>query len=309
MVHAIELMADAAAADEEASREAAEVDAERKAVDAMPESPAKEAAMQKLADDEAHAQQIAEEALVREMAAEKFRKLDFADVGAEDIITSGYAAARYLIAQDWRTPARFSAMVVGSSGITDELALASVHTVAPEPEQEPMPTTVDATTFASWDPDPQVGAVVVGMDTALTYRRLAKAALALQDPKCLFVATNMDAADNVGGAERLRLMPGAGAAVGALRGCTGREPVNCGKGGEWILQMMREEFSLVPHKTLIVGDRLDTDIAFGFAAGMRTALPLTGVTTAQMLAELPTDSVRPDFVLPSIASITLRADA
>lgn len=111
-----------------------------------------------------------------------------------------------------------------------------------------------------------------------------------------------------------------------------------------MLQMMREEFSLVPHKTLMIGDRLDTDIAFGFAAGtqhsllfpplslsfslararaqsgsyslcvngtmlragMRTALPLTGVTTTKMLAELPAGAVRPDFVLPSIASITLQ---
>ncbi len=249
----------------------------------------------------------------REMAAEKFRKLEIEGVEAEDIITSGYSAAQYLVAHEWRTPARFSAMVVGSAGITDELALASVHAVTPEPESEHAPgsisTTVDAATFASWDLDPQIGAVVVGMDTSLNYRRLARDALALQDPECLFVATNMDAADNVGGAERLRLMPGAGAAVGALRGCTGREPVNCGKGGAWILQMMRQEFSLVPHKTLMVGDRLDTDIAFGLAAGMRTALPLTGVTTAQMLADLPAGAMRPDFVLPSIASITLRADA
>ena len=72
-----------------------------------------------------------------------------------------------------------------------------------------------------------------------------------------------------------------------------------------MLQMMLDEFSLVPHKTLMIGDRLDTDIAFGLAAGMRTALPLTGVTTAEMLAHLPAGSTRPDFVLPSLASMTL----
>jgi hypothetical protein len=36
------------------------------------------------------------------------------------------------LAHGWRNPARFSAMVVGSAGITDELALASVHAVPPE---------------------------------------------------------------------------------------------------------------------------------------------------------------------------------
>ena len=48
----------------------------------------------------------------------------------------------------------------------------------------------------------------------LTYRRLAWASLALQDPECLFLATNLDAADNVGSGERPRLMPGAATAVG-----------------------------------------------------------------------------------------------
>ena len=72
----------------------------------------------------------------REMAAAKFRKLGIEEVGADDIITSGYSAARYLLAHGWRNPARFSAMVVGSAGITDELALASVHAVPPEPESE-----------------------------------------------------------------------------------------------------------------------------------------------------------------------------
>eukprot|EP01048_Picozoa_sp_COSAG05_P023609 COSAG05_NODE_5188_length_1242_cov_1.469816_1_plen_40_part_10 len=38
----------------------------------------------------------------------------------------------------------------------------------------------------------------------------------------------MDAADNVGTGERPRLMPGAGAVVGAVAGCTGRTPINCG---------------------------------------------------------------------------------
>ena len=179
----------------------------------------------------------------RKMAAEKFEKLGILGVAAEDIITSGYSAARYLRAQEFdrRGVGGISAMVVGGAGITDELELASIPTVAPEPEPElepPYPTSVSAASFNAWEVDPRVGAVVVGMDTQLSYRRVAAAALALQNPDCLFIATNMDAADNVGSGERPRLMPGAGAAVGALVGCTGREPVNCGKGGQWILELL-----------------------------------------------------------------------
>ena len=82
--------------------------------------------------------------------------------------------------------------------------------------------------------------------------------------------------------------------------------VNCGKGGPWIPQLMAEEYGLVPGRTLMVGDGLDTDIAFGAQTGMQTLLPLTGVTAQAILDGLGPDDVRPDFVVGSLADALLR---
>jgi ribonucleotide monophosphatase NagD (HAD superfamily) len=52
--------------------------------------------------------------------------------------------------------------------------------------------------------------------------------------------------------------------------------VNVGKGGAWLLPFLCAQYGLQPQEALIVGDRLDTDIALGVQGGLRTVLPLTG---------------------------------
>lgn len=229
----------------------------------------------------------------RVTAAAKFAALGIEGVTEADIVTSGFSAARYLEGQEFER----TALVIGMPGLLTELAAAGIQVEeAPSEllpdilqEGEKPPVLLDAATFRDWEPlgrpgspmghHSRIGAVVVGMNTGLTYAQIARAALELQNPSCLFIATNLDAADNVGNSARPRLMPGAGAVVGALTGCTGRTPINCGKGGQWIIELLEREFSLAPERTLMVGDRLDTDIAFGAACGMQTLCCLTGAFT------------------------------
>jgi phosphoglycolate phosphatase len=188
----------------------------------------------------------------RKDAATKFKQLGIEGVESADIITSSFSVASYL-----RVHPGFedqTAMVVGMSGIFDELSAAGIPTVAAACSSSSSGGTaaISSEEFRGWEPVAGVGAVVVGMDAALSYPQIARAALQLQDPRCLFLATNLDAADNVGGAGHPRLMPGAGAAVGALAGCTNRQPLNCGKGGTWILELLQREFQLEPERTLMV---------------------------------------------------------
>jgi phosphoglycolate phosphatase len=247
----------------------------------------------------------------RTMAAAKFEALGIGGVVESDIVTSGYSAAKYLEDQEFER----TALVIGMPGLLSELAGAGIKVLEAPTEilsEGGKSVPLDSATFRNWEPlgrpgsslghSSRVGAVVVGMDVNLTYAQIARAALELQNPSCVFIATNMDAADNVGCGERPRLMPGAGAAVGAVMGCTGRTPINCGKGGGWIIELLQKEFELEPSRTLMVGDRLDTDIAFGAACGMMTLLPLTGVTSAAMLRG---SEMQPDFVIDSVGKLAL----
>lgn len=49
-----------------------------------------------------------------------------------------------------------------------------------------------------------------------------------------------------------------------------------GKGGDWLLPHLMQQYQLQPERTAIIGDRLDTDIALGKQGGLVTLLPLTG---------------------------------
>ena len=55
-----------------------------------------------------------------------------------------------------------------------------------------------------------------------------------------------------------------------------------------------------PARCLITGDRLETDIAMGRAAGMATALVLTGATTRALLAA---SAIQPDYVIENLAEL------
>ena len=87
-----------------------------------------------------------------------------------------------------------------------------------------------------------------------------------------FIATNADATYPAGD----YLFPGTGAMVASLMKSTGRTPTVIGKPNDAMLQTVLSAYSLQPHRTLMVGDRLDTDIAFGKRGQLQTLLVLSG---------------------------------
>ena len=105
-----------------------------------------------------------------------------------------------------------------------------------------------------------------------------------RNPDALFVATNLDAYDLVGADSRH--LPGNGALVAALEACCGRTAVNVGKPSTVLAAWIAEHYKLDAQRTMMVGDRLDTDVKFGYMGGMHSALVLTGCTTASDLSEL-----------------------
>jgi len=138
--------------------------------------------------------------------------------------------------------------------------------------------------------------VAVCLDRTLTYDKLGKAHVLLRKG-ALFLATNKD---HVFPTER-GTMPGAGAIVAALEFSSERTPYVVGKPNPMAFELMKAEHGIEGGRTIMVGDRLDTDIAFARNCGMKSALVLTGNSKKADIGDL-----KPDFVLDSVADLMKR---
>jgi ribonucleotide monophosphatase NagD (HAD superfamily) len=80
-----------------------------------------------------------------------------------------------------------------------------------------------------------------------------------------------------------------------------------GKPSDTLIDMMKTTYSVDPSTALMVGDTLQTDIAFGSKCGMDTLLVLTGVSTQEALEEAmaaPHEHRHPRFVLPKLGAFS-----
>jgi glycerol-1-phosphatase len=114
-----------------------------------------------------------------------------------------------------------------------------------------------------------------------------------------WVATNTDATipDERGTA------PGNGALVAAVEMAVGRPPDRVvGKPHPDLYIVAATRLGVAPERILVVGDRLDTDIQGAIAAGMLSALVLTGVDSREMAEQAPT-ARRPDIVMDDLRAL------
>jgi len=212
-----------------------------------------------------------------EAVAERLRAMSIPAEPAE-VITSAQAAAHYLAE---RITAGAAVLVVGTDGLYQALTERGLRPVS------------------SADDDP--AAVVQGYSPTLTWAQLAEGAVAIRRG-LPWIATN---ADRTVPSERGPL-PGNGSMVAALRHATGATPTVTGKPDP---TMHRESVQRSGARhPLVVGDRLDTDIAGAAAVGCPSLLVLTGVTTpAELLAAPP--GMRPSFVAPDLSGLLRRHPA
>lgn len=226
----------------------------------------------------------------RRQYVHKFETLGIT-VEKEEVFSAAFAAAAYLKTQQLEG----KAMVIGGQGIVDELNEMYI-------EVDPGVFNAVQCTETDWeelDIDPDCAAVIVGQDTSFTYAKLAYASLAIQRG-AKFVATNPDAGDAIGPG----LMPGAGAIVAAVEKACGVAPeIYAGKPSAFLLELLKGNHVDMT-RTLVVGDRLDTDIAFGRAGGAgATVLTLTGVCGLEDVDAAMEDSeggVIPDHIVQSL---------
>ncbi len=195
------------------------------------------------------------------------------NVPAEAVITSALATRDYL---DRTLPERSGIYTIGMPALREQIFTnSSFHPVQ----------------FGEEDP----AAVVVGLDQAFTYDKLKAGHEALQQG-ARFVATNADTTLPT----ETGLVPGAGSIVAALAAASGIDPVVIGKPETPMLEMAMRQMGVTPDETVIIGDRLDTDIMAGHRAGMMTVLVLTGVSTRDDLASA---EALPDLIVSDLPSL------
>ena len=167
------------------------------------------------------------------------------------------------------------AFVVGEQPLKDELANAGFRLV---------------------DRAAEVDVVIASFDRTFAYWKLQVAFDAIRRG-ARFVATNADRYCPVpGGGE-----PDAAAVIAAIEACTdAKVEVVVGKPSAIMARAVAEIIRLPAERCLMTGDRLETDIAMGIAAGMATALTLTGATTRAMLEA---SEIRPDYVIEGLGDL------
>ncbi|MRH44595.1 TIGR01457 family HAD-type hydrolase [Aquibacillus halophilus] len=135
--------------------------------------------------------------------------------------------------------------------------------------------------------------VVMGLDRAITYEKLAGGALNIRNGAS-FIATNGDVALPT---ER-GFLPGAGSLISVLSVTTGVNPKFIGKPESIIVEQALEVLGTSKEDTLMVGDNYHTDILAGLNAGIDSLLVHTGVTTKEHLKAI---DVKPTYSIETLA--------
>ena len=137
--------------------------------------------------------------------------------------------------------------------------------------------------------------VVVGIDFNLTYNKLRRA-VGLICGGADFIGTNADATFPMPDG----LAPGAGSILAALRTATDVEPTVIGKPSKLMFTAALHSLGTAPESTLMIGDRLDTDIQGAQDAGLPAALLFTGVTSPAILAA---SAIQPEGVFDDLPAL------
>ena len=191
------------------------------------------------------------------------------DAKAEEVVTSALATATMLIERGFR-----SAFVVGEEGLLEALSDVGIASVDPSADE--------------------VDVVVVGFDRGADYTKLKDASVLVQRGVSL-VASNADASFPAPGGES---WPGAGALLAAIETTTGTRGEVVGKPEPPLFE--RALTSAGGGRPLVVGDRLDTDIAGAERLGWDSALVLTGDARRDDVEASPW---RPTFIIDDISGL------
>jgi NagD protein len=189
-------------------------------------------------------------------------------VPAERIFTSAIATARFLKKQR----PNGKAFVIGESGLTSAMHEAGYILTDLEPDY-----------------------VVLGETLGYNFAQITRA-IRLVAAGARFVATNPDPSGPGDGG----LVPACGAMAALIQSATGVAPFFVGKPNPLMMRTALNYLGAHSEETVMIGDRMDTDIVSGVSSGLNTILVLTGVTRREEVARFP---YQPTYVLDSIGDL------
>ncbi|KAF5839372.1 HAD-like domain-containing protein [Dunaliella salina] len=229
----------------------------------------------------------------------------------DEVLGSSFAAALYCSSIKVK-----KVYVIGEQGLVDELHAMGITTLGgpsdsgknwewgiaaqgvagANSETKPSSTTEGPPKLAL---DPEVKAVVVGLDRSINYYKLQMAMSYILKNDAHFIATNTDARGNLANEEE---WAGAGTMVRAVQGCSEKTPVVVGKPNRLMSDIIAKSAGIPTSSLCMVGDRLDTDILWAEKCGMGSLLVLTGCTSEAQL-QSPENTVKPSLYVTSIADL------
>lgn len=186
------------------------------------------------------------------------------------LFTSALATAQFLAQQ---RPGG-TAFVIGESGLTSALHQVGYTLTSARPEY-----------------------VVLGETHAYNLDQVTTA-IRLIDGGARFLCTNPDPT----GPSEGGLVPACGAMAALIERATGVRPYYVGKPNPLMMRQALTTLGAHSDETVMIGDRMDTDVIAGMEAGLRTVLVLSGVTRREEIDRYP---YRPTCVLGSIAEVSL----
>lgn len=137
--------------------------------------------------------------------------------------------------------------------------------------------------------------VVLGETRTYSFEQITQA-VRLIERGARFIATNPDPS----GPSAQGTLPATGSVAALISTATGRQPYYVGKPNPLMMRSALSRLEAHSETTVMIGDRMDTDIVSGLEAGLRTALVLTGSTGPADVELFP---YRPTIVVDSIADL------
>jgi 4-nitrophenyl phosphatase len=196
-----------------------------------------------------------------------------ADVTPDEIVTSSTATADYLATI---LPPGSRLYVIGMEGLRAPLRECGFELVEG-----------DVAAAA------KVAAVVVGVDWNVTYNHFKQAALLIRGG-AKFIGTNGDRTFPTPEG----IIPGNGSLLALIETATDVKPIVIGKPEPVLYEMSLKRMDARPDQTLVLGDRLETDILGAVRLNLKSALVLSGVTTREELAR---SDYQPDWVFDDLS--------